>query len=110
MTITVRYFASLREALGTDERIAHHAGATLGSIRDALIASDAAHAGAGARAGDPLRAEPADPAGGHAGEGRVGGRVLSAGDGWVIRAQRDALAWIRAATASPCVNASSNTE
>ena len=31
MTITVRYFASLREALGTDERIAHHAGATLGS-------------------------------------------------------------------------------
>ncbi len=49
MTITVRYFASLREALGTDERIAHHAGETLGSIRDALIASDAAHAEALAR-------------------------------------------------------------
>ena len=49
MTITVRYFASLREALGTDERFPHHAGATLGSIRDALIASDAAHAEALAR-------------------------------------------------------------
>ncbi|OWQ85734.1 molybdopterin synthase sulfur carrier subunit [Roseateles aquatilis] len=49
MTITVRYFASLREALGSEERLAHAAGMTLGSARDMLIASDAAHAEALAR-------------------------------------------------------------
>lgn len=44
MTITVRYFASLREALGSEERIPHRAGMTLGSVRDTLIATDGAHA------------------------------------------------------------------
>ncbi|WAC71056.1 MoaD/ThiS family protein [Roseateles sp. SL47] len=49
MTITVRYFASLREALGPQEQVAHQPGLTLGALRDALIASDEAHAAALAR-------------------------------------------------------------
>jgi molybdopterin synthase sulfur carrier subunit len=43
-TITVRYFASLREALGPSETLPWQAGQTLAALRDALIARDAAHA------------------------------------------------------------------
>lgn len=49
MTITVRYFASLREALGPQEQVAFEPGLTLGSLRDALIDKDEAHAQALAR-------------------------------------------------------------
>jgi len=49
MKLTVRYFASLREALGASETIDVAAGATVGSVRDALIARGGAHAMALAR-------------------------------------------------------------
>lgn len=42
--ITVRYFASLREALGASETVAHVPGLTLGALRDALIARGGRHA------------------------------------------------------------------
>jgi len=42
--ITVRYFAALREKLGSEERVLWRQGLTLGSLRDALIGMDAAHA------------------------------------------------------------------
>jgi molybdopterin synthase sulfur carrier subunit len=48
-TITVRYFASLRERLGASETVAIAAGTTLGQLRDALIARGGAHADALAR-------------------------------------------------------------
>jgi molybdopterin converting factor small subunit len=38
--ITVRYFASLREALGASEPVSIADGTTLGQLRDALIAWD----------------------------------------------------------------------
>jgi molybdopterin synthase sulfur carrier subunit len=44
--ITVRYFASLREQLGPEERILWRQGLTLASLRDALIGMDATHAAA----------------------------------------------------------------
>ncbi len=44
MTIKVRYFASIREALGAGESVEGAAGATVGSVRDALIARGGAHA------------------------------------------------------------------
>ncbi len=44
MTIRVRYFASLREALGTDETIEAGSARTLGELRDALIARGGRHA------------------------------------------------------------------
>jgi molybdopterin synthase sulfur carrier subunit len=44
MTIQVRYFASLREALGASEAVAFEAGLTLGQLRDQLIARGGAHA------------------------------------------------------------------
>ena len=44
MKIHVRYFASLREALGASESIDVAAGATLGALRDALIARGGEHA------------------------------------------------------------------
>jgi sulfur-carrier protein len=44
MKIQVRYFASLREALGPQEVCELPAGATLGALRDQLIASSARHA------------------------------------------------------------------
>ncbi len=44
--ITVRYFASLREQLGPEERVLWRQGLTLASLRDALIGMDAAHAAA----------------------------------------------------------------
>jgi molybdopterin synthase sulfur carrier subunit len=49
MLIRLRYFASLREALGAEESIELPAGATVGLARDALIARGGAHAQALAR-------------------------------------------------------------
>ncbi len=48
MNIRIRYFASIREALGPGETVATHA-ATLGALRDELIARGGAHAEALAR-------------------------------------------------------------
>jgi len=47
--ITVRYFASLREALGSSETLPAADGLTLGALRDALIARGGRHAEALAR-------------------------------------------------------------
>jgi molybdopterin synthase sulfur carrier subunit len=44
MTVQVRYFASLREALGASEAVAHAPGMTLASLRDALIGRGGDHA------------------------------------------------------------------
>jgi molybdopterin synthase sulfur carrier subunit len=44
ITIQVRYFASLREALGAGESVHVAAGTTLGALRDALIARGGRHA------------------------------------------------------------------
>ncbi len=44
MLIQLRYFASLREALGPGETIELPAGATVASARNALIARGGAHA------------------------------------------------------------------
>jgi molybdopterin synthase sulfur carrier subunit len=44
MKVQVRYFASLREALGPAEAVELDAGATLGALRDALIARGGRHA------------------------------------------------------------------
>jgi molybdopterin synthase sulfur carrier subunit len=41
--VTVRYFASIREALGDGERVSTHA-PTLATLRDELIARGGAHA------------------------------------------------------------------
>jgi molybdopterin synthase sulfur carrier subunit len=49
MKIHVRYFASLREALGAAETVDAAEGATVGSLRDALIARGGSHADALAR-------------------------------------------------------------
>jgi len=49
MKIQVRYFASLREALGPGEALELPEGTTVAGARDALIARGAAHAGALAR-------------------------------------------------------------
>lgn len=49
MAIRVRYFASLREALGAGETIDAGAARTLGELRDALIARGGRHAEALAR-------------------------------------------------------------
>jgi len=43
-TITVRYFAALREALGASEILALADPVTLGQLRDQLIARGGAHA------------------------------------------------------------------
>jgi molybdopterin synthase sulfur carrier subunit len=48
-TVRVRYFASIREALGPGETLELPAGATVASARDALIARGGAHASALAR-------------------------------------------------------------
>lgn len=42
--IQVRYFASLREALGSQERVQLPSGATAGAARDALVARGGLHA------------------------------------------------------------------
>ena len=44
MTIQVRYFASLREALGGSESVPFEPGLTLAALRDQLIARGGAHA------------------------------------------------------------------
>ncbi len=44
MKVTVRYFASLREALGSSESLEVADGMTLGALRDRLIARSEAHA------------------------------------------------------------------
>jgi molybdopterin synthase sulfur carrier subunit len=47
--IHVRYFASVREALGASESIDVAGGSNVGTVRDALIAKDGTHATALAR-------------------------------------------------------------
>jgi sulfur-carrier protein len=49
MKLTVRYFASIREALGPTETIDVPADATVGSVRDTLIARGGPYADALAR-------------------------------------------------------------
>lgn len=44
MKVAVRYFASIREALGASQAIEVGESITLGSLRDLLIASSAVHA------------------------------------------------------------------
>ena len=46
MKVAIRYFASVREALGAGETVEVEAGATVGAVRDLLIGRDAAHAAA----------------------------------------------------------------
>ena len=48
--LQVRYFAAIREVLGAGEVMDVPPGATVGEVRDRLIASSAAHASALARA------------------------------------------------------------
>jgi sulfur-carrier protein len=47
--LRLRYFASIRETLGSSETIDVAAGATVGAVRDALIAKGGAHAAVLAR-------------------------------------------------------------
>ena len=54
MHITVRYFASLREALGAQESVAVAPGTTLAALREQLAASTPRHADA-LRRGRALR-------------------------------------------------------
>ena len=49
MKVQVRYFASLREALGPAETVDVPAGSTLGALRDRLLARGGRHAEALAR-------------------------------------------------------------
>ena len=49
MNLTVRYFASIREALGAGESLVVTPGDTVGDVRNALIARGPAHASALAR-------------------------------------------------------------
>ena len=44
MKLTLRYFASIREVLGSGETIEVPAGSTVGAVRDALIARGGGHA------------------------------------------------------------------
>lgn len=44
MKVTVRYFASIREALGASETLDIVPGSSLAALRDRLIASSARHA------------------------------------------------------------------
>jgi sulfur-carrier protein len=44
VTLTIKYFARLREQLGSQEARPYSPGMTLGSLRDALIAEGGAHA------------------------------------------------------------------
>ena len=46
MKISVRYFASVREALGSGETLDVPPGANVAAVRDLLIGRDAAHAAA----------------------------------------------------------------
>ena len=49
ISVQVRYFASLREALGAAEAVSLPAGGSLGGLRDSLIARGGRHAQALAR-------------------------------------------------------------
>jgi molybdopterin synthase sulfur carrier subunit len=49
MKVSLRYFASIREALGAGEVLDIDSGITAGAVRDALIARGGAHAAALAR-------------------------------------------------------------
>lgn len=49
LTITVRYFASIREAVGTGQETLQTGAATLGALRDELIARGEPWAGSLAR-------------------------------------------------------------
>jgi sulfur-carrier protein len=49
MKVSVRYFASLREALGQGETLAVEPGTTVGAVRDLLLQRSPAHAQALAR-------------------------------------------------------------
>ena len=49
MKIQVRYFASLREALGSGEAVEMPAGGTVGALRDLLLALGGRHAAVLAR-------------------------------------------------------------
>jgi molybdopterin synthase sulfur carrier subunit len=49
MKVNVRYFASIRETLGAAEIVDIGPGASVGAVRDALIATSPAHAVALAR-------------------------------------------------------------
>lgn len=49
MNVTVRYFASIREALGPSESVAVNPAATVGAVRDLLIERGGLHAAALAR-------------------------------------------------------------
>lgn len=49
MQITVRYFASIRETLGTSSETVQTQAATLGALRDELLARGGTHAEALAR-------------------------------------------------------------
>ena len=44
IALQLRYFASLREALGADESFSVASGSTVGQLRDALIARGGRHA------------------------------------------------------------------
>jgi len=44
MQVQVRYFAALREALGASESVSLPAGATVGTLRDSLLARGGEHA------------------------------------------------------------------
>lgn len=44
MKVRVRYFASLREALGSEETVEMGEGATVGALRDLLVTRGALHA------------------------------------------------------------------
>ncbi|APW37027.1 molybdopterin converting factor subunit 1 [Rhodoferax koreense] len=49
MKLKVKYFASIREAIGTAEEVVETQAGTLGALRDQLIARDEARAGSLAR-------------------------------------------------------------
>ena len=49
MKVTVRYFASIREAIGQGSEAVETSAATLGALRDELIARGGAHAASLAR-------------------------------------------------------------
>ncbi|MEW6098595.1 MAG: MoaD/ThiS family protein [Pseudomonadota bacterium] len=49
MKVRVKYFASIREALGAGETVEMAPGATVGDLRDRLLAASPAHAQALAR-------------------------------------------------------------
>ena len=49
MKVTVKYFASIREAIGRGSELRETSAATLSALRDELLAASPAHAGSLAR-------------------------------------------------------------